>query len=84
MSNNNNDDDEEPQPMSVEAMGFCESNPNWRATTGVDGALKIWNTTNCTCRQVCRVNNNSTSQDATTNNNDESPTPGITRLQEGP
>lgn len=50
------DDDEEVElPLSVEAVGFASPavNPNWCATGGVDGILKIWDLTNGHCRQVC-------------------------------
>jgi ribosome assembly protein SQT1 len=55
-SNTPHDDDEETElPMSVEAVGFATVNPNWCATGGVDGVLKIWDLANDgTCRQVCR------------------------------
>mmetsp|Transcript_5237 Transcript_5237/g.11456 ORF Transcript_5237/g.11456 Transcript_5237/m.11456 type:complete len:543 (+) Transcript_5237:67-1695(+) len=44
---------------SVEAVGFAGKavNPNWVATGGVDGALKVWDVTHGgqgQCRQVCR------------------------------
>ena len=44
-------------PMSVEAVGFAPKavNPNWVATGGMDGVLKIWDLTNDgQCRQVCQ------------------------------
>jgi ribosome assembly protein SQT1 len=55
-SNTQHDDDEEMElPMSVEAVGFATVNPNWCATGGVDGVLKIWDLSNDgTCRQACR------------------------------
>mmetsp|Transcript_27785 Transcript_27785/g.31543 ORF Transcript_27785/g.31543 Transcript_27785/m.31543 type:complete len:502 (+) Transcript_27785:45-1550(+) len=40
-------------PMSVEAVGFSPFQPNWCATGGIDGKLKIWDITNAQCRQVC-------------------------------
>jgi ribosome assembly protein SQT1 len=41
-------------PMSVEAVGFCPAQPNWCATGGVDGCLKIWDLAiDGQCRQVC-------------------------------
>jgi ribosome assembly protein SQT1 len=54
-ADDDDDDDEEIEyPMSVEAVGFSPSQPNWCATGGVDGKLKIWDlTTNGQCRQVC-------------------------------
>lgn len=51
------DDDDEAQgaAISVEAVGFAPCNPNWFATGGVDGALKIWDLANgAQCRQTCR------------------------------
>jgi len=45
-------------PMSVEAVGFASAvvNPNWCATGGVDGTLKIFDlANNGQCRQVCRL-----------------------------
>lgn len=50
------DDDEEEieYPMSVEAVGFSPSQPNWCATGGIDGKLKIWDLArDAQCRQVC-------------------------------
>lgn len=49
------DEDEEMEyPMSVEAVGFFPAQPNWCATAGVDGKLKIWDlSNNAMCRQVC-------------------------------
>ena len=29
-------------PMSVEAVGFASTNPNWCATGGMDGTVKVW------------------------------------------
>ena len=61
-SNNNthNQDDEEEDvvvPSGVEAVGFSKSNPNWCATGGMDGVLKIWDLANQgQCRHSCRVN----------------------------
>lgn len=49
----NNEDEEMEYPMSVEAVGFCPVQPNWCATGGVDGIMKIWDLTNGQCRQVC-------------------------------
>jgi len=75
---NNDDDDEEDGeefPSSVEAVGFASIavNPNWCATGGADGALKVWDLTTDRghCRQVCRPTPSSTN----------STTEGITRLQ---
>lgn len=53
------DEDEEMEyPMSVEAVGFSPSQPNWCATGGVDGKLKIWDLTrDGQCRQVCAPTN---------------------------
>jgi ribosome assembly protein SQT1 len=51
------DEDEEVEmeyPMSVEAVGFSSAQPNWCATGGVDGKLKIWDLAmDGQCRQVC-------------------------------
>ena len=56
-STNTMDDDEEEEmeyPMSVESVGFSPSQPNWCATGGVDGKLKIWDLArDGQCRQVC-------------------------------
>ena len=52
-----NQDEDMELPMSVEAVGFASAavNPNWVATGGVDGVLKIWDLSNDgQCRQVCR------------------------------
>ena len=66
-TNQDDDDDEmEAAPLSVEAVGFCPSNPLWCATAGVDGVLKIWDLgNNGQCRHVCR----------------HPPSAGVTRLQ---
>eukprot|EP00934_Nitzschia_sp_Nitz4_P002294 Nitzschia sp. Nitz4//scaffold298_size22859//13581//14987//NITZ4_008531-RA/size22859-processed-gene-0.15-mRNA-1//-1//CDS//3329546329//2294//frame0 len=52
---NQEDEDEEIEyPMSVEAVGFFPAQPNWCATGGVDGKLKIWDLDiNGSCRHVC-------------------------------
>ena len=51
---NEDEDVEEEYPMSVEAVGFFPAQPNWCATGGVDGKLKIWDLANeGQCRQVC-------------------------------
>ena len=49
------DEDEEMEyPMSVEAVGFFPAQPNWCATAGVNGLLKIWDLANDgQCRQLC-------------------------------
>lgn len=69
----NNQDEDMELPMSVEAVGFAPAavNPNWVATGGVDGVLKIWDLANDgQCRQVCRYVTD-----------DEATAGGITRLQ---
>mmetsp|Transcript_24218 Transcript_24218/g.51446 ORF Transcript_24218/g.51446 Transcript_24218/m.51446 type:complete len:475 (+) Transcript_24218:94-1518(+) len=68
--NGDNDEDEEMEyPMSVEAVGFSPYQPNWCATGGVDGKLKIWDLArDAQCRHVC----------ATT---DTKSTDSITRIQ---
>jgi angio-associated migratory cell protein len=60
-SQGDNDDinmDVQELPMSVEAVGFAPAvvNPNWCATGGVDGIVKIWDLSIGTgqCRQVCQ------------------------------
>jgi ribosome assembly protein SQT1 len=48
------EEDEMEYPMSVEAVGFSPSQPNWCATGGVDGKLKIWDLArDGQMRQVC-------------------------------
>jgi ribosome assembly protein SQT1 len=57
-------------PTSVETVAFSPGNPNWCATGGVDGVLKIWDLANDgQCRHVCRPGM------------DEGNSGGITRLQ---
>lgn len=57
VDDDDDDDDDELEmeyPMSVEAVGFFPAQPNWCATGGVDGKLKIWDLTNDgQCRQIC-------------------------------
>lgn len=50
-----NGEDDKNMELSVEAVGFSPSQPNWCATGGIDGILKIWdlNVANGTCRQTC-------------------------------
>jgi WD40 repeat protein len=77
------DEDEMELPMSVEAVGFAAPsvNPNWCATGGVDGQLKIWDLSNGgQCRQVCRLASleRPAAEDGT---HAISSTAGITRLQ---
>jgi WD40 repeat protein len=61
ITNNNSmetdeDDAANMEPLlSVEAVGFCPSNPLWCATAGADGILKIWDLANGQCRHLCRV-----------------------------
>lgn len=53
-TNEADEDMEIEYPMSVEAVGFFPAQPNWCATAGVDGKLKIWDLANDGhCRQVC-------------------------------
>mmetsp|Transcript_18359 Transcript_18359/g.42147 ORF Transcript_18359/g.42147 Transcript_18359/m.42147 type:complete len:474 (+) Transcript_18359:125-1546(+) len=61
------DNDEEMEyPMSVEAVGFSPAQPNWCATGGVDGKLKIWDLArDGQCRQIC-IHTNNTSADGIT------------------
>lgn len=69
--------DEDSVLMSIEGVGFAPKsvNPNWIATGGSDGKLKIWDLTHGDgqCRQVCTVANNSDEIEDTA-------TGGITRL----
>ena len=49
------EDEEEEKGMaiSIEAVGFAPQNPNWLATGGVDGVVKIWDLANgAQCRQT--------------------------------
>ncbi|GKZ00190.1 hypothetical protein MPSEU_000972000 [Mayamaea pseudoterrestris] len=88
-SNDDDDDDEVDLPMSVEAVSFCPSvvNPNWVATGGCDGVLKIWDLTNGQCRQICNIADAAavvTNDAAAATQQPLSPmntTGGITRLQ---
>ena len=55
-------DSEQMTITSVEAVGFASKtvNPNWVATGGSDGVLKIWDlTTEGQCRQSCSVKDES-------------------------
>jgi WD40 repeat protein len=48
--------EESEYPMSVEAVGFSPSNPNWCATGGVNGVLKIWDfSIEGQCRHTCKM-----------------------------
>jgi WD40 repeat protein len=48
------EEDDVEYPTSVEAVGFYPAQPNWCATGGVDGKLKIWDLArDGQCRQVC-------------------------------
>ena len=49
------EEDEVEYPMSVEAVGFSPLNPNWCATGGVNGVLKIWDLTNGQRRHTCKT-----------------------------
>ena len=89
--NTDEDEDEVELPLSVEAVGFASPavNPNWCATGGVDGILKIWDLTNGHCRQICSYGNTvaATTPEGTTGTTPSSSsragvgTGGITRLQ---
>eukprot|EP00541_Cyclophora_tenuis_P006596 CAMPEP_0116543984 /NCGR_PEP_ID=MMETSP0397-20121206/1866_1 /TAXON_ID=216820 /ORGANISM="Cyclophora tenuis, Strain ECT3854" /LENGTH=250 /DNA_ID=CAMNT_0004068147 /DNA_START=70 /DNA_END=825 /DNA_ORIENTATION=- len=62
-------------PTSIEAVGFAASNPNWCATGGADGAIKVWDLANrAQCRQVCRP-------EAAQDGQEAGATVGITRLR---
>lgn len=63
-----NDNDEEMLvPSGVEAVGFCKSNPNWCATGGMDGVLKIWDLANQgQCRHSCKLHNSEEKGDGIT------------------
>eukprot|EP00554_Chaetoceros_debilis_P000770 CAMPEP_0194091744 /NCGR_PEP_ID=MMETSP0149-20130528/44273_1 /TAXON_ID=122233 /ORGANISM="Chaetoceros debilis, Strain MM31A-1" /LENGTH=501 /DNA_ID=CAMNT_0038776445 /DNA_START=59 /DNA_END=1564 /DNA_ORIENTATION=- len=79
-----NGDDEEVFLTSVEAVGFASKavNPNWAATGGSDGKLKIWDLTHGDggqCRQTCAVKIEDSS-DASNNASSAGPTGGITRI----
>ena len=52
---NDDDDTVDVEPRSVEAVGFAPQalNVKWFATAGIDGVLKIWDTSNNSCRQTC-------------------------------
>jgi WD40 repeat protein len=66
-TNNGNDDD--VIITSVEAVGFAAKtvNPNWVATGGSDGTLKIWDLAHNggQCRQTCAVKGESDSSNST-------------------
>ena len=49
------DDTADAESRSIEAVGFAPHSLNvkWFATAGVDGVLKIWDTTSNQCRQTC-------------------------------
>lgn len=70
-------EENETTMMSIEGVGFAPKsvNPNWLATGGSDGKLKVWDLAHGDgqCRQICSVPN--TSEDSGT-----APTGGITRL----
>jgi ribosome assembly protein SQT1 len=80
MNQTDNDDDENIElPMSVEAVGFCPQNvnPNWCATGGADGVLKIWDLANDgQCRQTCRSATTSVAASSTTSKDDNAPSRG--------
>lgn len=71
-------------PMSVEAVGFASAvvNPNWCATGGVDGTLKIFDlANNGQSRQVCRLPSPPLSGDTMEEGGSSGGGGGITRLQ---
>lgn len=57
--------EETEYPMSVEAVGFSPAQPNWCATGGVDGKLKIWDLTKIQCRQICAPTDTSSTESIT-------------------
>lgn len=69
--------DEDSVLMSIEGVGFAPKsvNPNWLATGGSDGKLKIWDLAHGDgqCRQVCTVADSSEGKEGVA-------TGGITRL----
>ena len=89
MYNNNNSGMSQPQQLaeddipttevllSIEAVGFCPSNPMWCATGGADGVLKIWDLNNGQCRHLCQYQRN---MDHCNNQSRTSVIGGITRL----
>jgi len=76
-STNGMEEDEQELPMSVEAVGFSPAQPNWCATGGVDGVLKIWDLANgAQCRQTCQSKPEESEQ-----LEQQSSSGGITRLR---
>ena len=43
----------EESVLSVECVGFARGSLRWIASGGMDKTLKIWDTTNGSCRNVC-------------------------------
>jgi len=84
---NDNNEQNEIIITSVEALGFApkQVNPNWVASGGSDGTLKVWDLTHGVgqCRQICRVAGPS-SESNDNDNDDPNPsfvsTGGITHL----
>jgi ribosome assembly protein SQT1 len=77
--NNNSTDTSSPPTevlLSIEAVGFCPSNPMWCATGGADGVLKIWDLNNGQCRHLCQYRNT----DHTNQQSVPAVVGGITRL----
>jgi WD40 repeat protein len=73
---NEDDEDAIELPMSVESVGFSPSQPNWCATGGADGKLKIWDLTrDGQCRQIC------VPQEAAMDRNSDPVEDGLTHLK---
>jgi WD40 repeat protein len=47
------EEEELESTMSVECVGVARGNLKWLASGGMDKTLKIWDTTNGSCRSVC-------------------------------
>ena len=66
--------------LSIEAVGFCPSNPIWCATGGADGVLKIWDLNNGQCRHLCRYQSTTVNISSDNLKKKTSTIGGITRL----